>query len=500
MLLAAALAWAVAVVWHEWCHLCMARLLGWRGKARIVLGSLFGPCAAVCVLPGVSDSPSVAALVRHAGWIGSLCAALVATYASWHVLLPFWWVAAGGIASDLLGAQPGGVADAFGCGNFGVLVLRATARSNVFRMLRAMLKITSVRGAQSAGLVTYERTPAHGSAGMRCRVVNGKRTDLASLLLAKVNREIKGGTSGSGSFPAPAEACRLFQGHTRFATSSICNLSGCHPHQWLPRSMQTAWRHTGGGAFVSEQRHVESYITHNGDLDFFQLHGFTYALGDIQSILGRLLGRPMPSDVDSACIAGLLDLLRTRGLWLASVRYGYLFGALSVAAGNLGGARAEQLATPDQISKVASLFEYEWRKVVAEAAQPASDAAVHLLEAHGRGKGESHELRAHCELMRRRMVERLESPDVRMAIAGNLPLPGVTGRQQALSLLVEHACNAFFFGDLLRAALELMEGAKGSFGLVLSHSLDAETDFVFAARGQTVRDAGPRTHRFEHLC
>jgi hypothetical protein len=117
-------------------------------------------------------------------------------------------------------------------------------------------------------------------------------------------------------------AARLFQGHTRFATSSICNLAGCHPHQWLPRSMQKAWRLTSDGTFVSEQRNVESFITHNGDLDFFVVHGTTLPLSDLQMLLARLLGRPMPSDVDSACVAGLLDLLRTKGLWLASVRKG----------------------------------------------------------------------------------------------------------------------------------------------------------------------------------
>lgn len=41
-----------------------------------------------------------------------------------------------------------------------------------------------------------------------------------------------------------------------------------------------------------------------------------YALGDVQALLGRLLGRPMPSDVDSAAVAGLLDLLRPMvGRW-----------------------------------------------------------------------------------------------------------------------------------------------------------------------------------------
>lgn len=36
----------------------------------------------------------------------------------------------------------------------------------------------------------------------------------------------------------------------------------------------------------------------NGDFDFFSVHRITYALGDVQRLLGQLLGRPMPSDVD----------------------------------------------------------------------------------------------------------------------------------------------------------------------------------------------------------
>ena len=50
--------------------------------------------------------------------------------------------------------------------------------------------------------------------------------------------------------------------------------------------------------------------------------------------LARLLHVPLPSSVDSVCVAGLLDLLRTAGMWHASVRYGYVYGALELA-GNL---------------------------------------------------------------------------------------------------------------------------------------------------------------------
>lgn len=373
--------WALAVLLHECCHIAGARVLGWKGQP-IVKFATSGHLAAWCILPGVSQVDRLH-IARHAGWIGSIVIAFIATLANLNgflnglTLLPFWWTAAGAVASDLISHSEG--LDHFGCGNFGVLILRAVERSTVFETLRKMLRITMVRGAQSAGLVTYERSGV-SSVGLRCRVVNGKRTDLADLLLSKVLREIKGGSSG-GAYPHPSEAWRLFQGHTRFATSSICNQSGCHPHQWSPRKKQTAWRRTGGTtpAFVGELRSVEGYITHNGDLDFFTLHGNTYSLKDVQLLLAQLLGRPMPSDVDSAAIAGLLDLLRPQGLWLASVRYGYLFGALSTA-GSLNGERASKIARPADLEGIANLCEHEWRELLREAARPDGSIAAQLLE------------------------------------------------------------------------------------------------------------------------
>ena len=66
------------------------------------------------------------------------------------------------------------------CGNFGLLLLTpALERKAILRLLRHMLKLTMVRGAQSAGLVTYD----DNDKGHRSRVVNRKRSDLSELLL-----------------------------------------------------------------------------------------------------------------------------------------------------------------------------------------------------------------------------------------------------------------------------------------------------------------------------
>ena len=423
------------------------------------------------------------------------------------------------------------------CGNFGILLLLPMERKDALRLLRRMLQITSVRGAQSASIVTYETPQSrHLSLGLRCRVVNGKRTCLADLCLDKLTRSLPG--SVNGSYPSSAEPSRLFQGHTRFATSSICNLEGCHPHQWLPRNIQTVWRLEIDGRFVSERRAVEGFITHNGDLDFFAVNGVTYALPDIQRLLAQLLGRPMPSDVDSACIAGLLDLLRTKGLWLASARYGYLFGALN-GVGGLGGDSIHLLADATQLAALAAIFEEEWSALVRsflgytgtylalsrEGEQEVLDGGgVHIEDS----AGERSLLEAYCAEMVSRMRARLArlaadsagvpngtqknggdkgggakdsggkrgggkgsvKGSVKGSDGGVLPLPGLPAGwaqcESALHRLAEVACRAFFFGDLLRAGRELMAGAQGSFGLVLSHSLDCQRDLVIAARGQTM--------------
>ena len=65
------------------------------------------------------------------------------------------------------------------CGNFGLLLLDKAAAGKVKTLLETMLRVTMMRGAQSAGLVTYVGA-AGEKKGFRRRVVNGKRTDVRS--------------------------------------------------------------------------------------------------------------------------------------------------------------------------------------------------------------------------------------------------------------------------------------------------------------------------------
>lgn len=61
----------------------------------------------------------------------------------------------------------------------------------------------------------------------------------------------------------------------------------------------------------------------------------------------------------------------------------------------------------------------------------------------------------------------------------------------AASRLAAEAVRAFFQQDLLAAAKQMLAAAKGSFGLLLSHSLDAGDmgELIMAARGQTMSAA-----------
>ena len=272
-----------AVAAHELSHYAVARLLGYRASIHL------WPSPHVFV-KAVEDNPLCAELVRQAGWLFSATLAIFTWQARAAVAerlgldpsLVAPLVAAAGLTamdaftSDCLRrVPPARKACCFYCGNFGVLLLEVAGTSKVIPLLRKMIQITSMRGAQSAGIVTYTRQgtakplskragpPSQLVGGVRSRVVNGKRTDLTTLLMNKFERTV----SSRRALGAEADlsAPQLFQGHTRFATSSISDLPGCHPHQWLMPSMQTVWRYDNTSRrFEGTHARSEAFITHNG--------------------------------------------------------------------------------------------------------------------------------------------------------------------------------------------------------------------------------------------
>ena len=86
--------------------------------------------------------------------------------------------------------------------------------------------------------------------------------------------------------------------------------------------------------------------------------GTIIPLDGLQQLLPALLHCKLPAGVDSVVVAGLLDLLRTAGVWRDSVRLGYVYGALA-ACHNLVG-KVGELWGPDVLGVVTALFEREW--------------------------------------------------------------------------------------------------------------------------------------------
>ena len=310
---------------HELSHVASASAMGYSCKQLDLHGARPSVTVTGCPTEGQ------AALIRHAGWATSVAlaalSALVAARGAGTgtgigagtgagvgdeeatlpgvglldelllaaVALGCAITAGEAVQSDLLSAER--PRNRFFCGNFGMLLLAQASASRVEHFLRLMVKVTMMRGAQSAGVVTYQRVGKGGKGGKggkqpavfhgaRYRVVNGKRTDLSDKIIRKARAIVK---------PTAISAPAIFQGHTRFATSSIADLDGCHPHQWTPRARQRHWfddlltaQSTGSGfAITSTLANVEAYITHNGDLDFFEIHGVVYPLNEIQMVRAR---------------------------------------------------------------------------------------------------------------------------------------------------------------------------------------------------------------------
>ena len=53
----------------------------------------------------------------------------------------------------------------------------------------------------------------------------------------------------------------------------------------------------------------------NGDFEFYSMGGQLRTLSDMQTLLVEMLNSPMKAGVDSMAVAGMMDLLITKGIW-----------------------------------------------------------------------------------------------------------------------------------------------------------------------------------------
>mmetsp|Transcript_5059 Transcript_5059/g.10661 ORF Transcript_5059/g.10661 Transcript_5059/m.10661 type:complete len:1565 (-) Transcript_5059:323-5017(-) len=427
------------------------------------------------------------------------------------------------------------------CGNFGILLLNSSWLSvdggkTALDVLEKMVSVTMMRGAQSGGVVTFEPThynykQDHNSScpsppplkGVRSRVVNAKRTDLSQRIRRKIVRD-NGTPSLFGAHPRlkgsnhplyadndnNARLVRGFFGHTRFATTSKASFDGTHPHQWSPRRNHTVFSSRDASPALLG---VENFITHNGDFEFFQINSKYYDVALLQTWLEHVLHHPMPASVDSAAIAGVVDLLRTQGSFALSARY-----ALCVGLPNSKVEMEPSVPYPtmEEYEDIAKTFE----NVLMDMTTSGNHNNNHNNHNHNNnhdhnqcrdGKYERDKLIAAVVAILKRKLEVLPEKDVGDSSTYHTPssrrgkaspssstaistlskfLSSAPSEEEHgggdLHLFVRTTVHAFFDNDLLQTAKLFLENAKGSFGLSISSSLDAHRQVVLAARGQTM--------------
>jgi len=476
---------------NEWAHLVVARL---RGGARGAWhrGNLTGHrplrVHAAALLPFTLDrrgelhveipglTPAAARDARVLGfWLSAASTATAALVAATSSFGTVWFFAAaafalGGLASvaasfatDLAATSPYRAdTGRMGCGNLTLLGRLLPGESKavparVGAMLEAMLHVTQMRGAQSGG-GAVKFGPAHAPRQLIDKCVKAKRASMAARLTRIMRRAGRARAAGA-SF--------VVQTHVRFATSGPATRDESHPFRFVEakhRGNRRVFRPTILEA-TPTVRPIETAITHNGDLDALTFRGVRIAHPELGFFLERVLGARNLWMGDSPALAGAFELFLTRGLWLESLRVAYL-EVLAPEPPDLSGLSA----TNDRAAHAAlvreSLLEY-----------PAAPQDL---------------LSKMAEIAERVWIETAPSPRARLrereALATRLGAalragPLGTVLAPLVTIFARAALDRFLDGDLFRCAREIEGLVEGTFGCVVTSTLEPDTVVAFA-RGQ----------------
>jgi hypothetical protein len=298
----------------------------------------------------------------------------------------------------------------FYCGNFGIILLNHWwlqdhhTKAVALDTLQQMIEVTMMRGAQSGGCLIYHPTDEETNAtssiktlcskAVRSRVVNKKRTDLSKLVRNQVEKDLRKMTT-AGNVDTNTFVPRMLVGHTRFATSSLSTLDGTHPHQWTPPSKRRVYSMDNVGGIPERNTTsavpaiikptvvtVENFITHNGDFDFYRCHGKLYELETIQDWLSVVTETKTPASVDSCAIAGMVDILRSKGSFGLSARYALALGmessncSMKMTAANHG----EKFFFPSYKEYLEEEIGIAFEKVLEEYCHSNTNSVTNLLD------------------------------------------------------------------------------------------------------------------------
>lgn len=332
-------------------------------------------------------------------------------------------------------------------------------------LLEAMLRISQMRGAQSGGgAIQVEKGGVARNLIRKC--VNTKRGDLARLLTRELLNRARFQKAHDSNF--------IVQTHVRYATAGITKREEAHPFRYVDvksRGLRRVFQWAEGKLSLTT-RPVETVLTHNGDMDGLKFRGVHIGYDGLGLFLEHVLGVKNRWVGDSPLLAGAIELFLTRGLWLESLRLAFHTVAAPAppsfdqVPSELRGAERDReltrlLSTHPTVDK-ATLHEWEMAAEKLLLEQCGESAAIPSAPA---------EIRR----FREDLAERLSAH----FIAQPSPLLS-TERLQAFA---RAAVAAFFDNDLYIALRKLEPSLDGTFGCVVTSTLEPGTLVAFS-RGQ----------------
>lgn len=361
-----------------------------------------------------------------------------------------------------------GVGDYLYCGNFGFIAQRQPDDGQKLlpdRMRTIALQMgqeTEVRGEQAGGGLTIGRN-GDSTVFVGKKVVNKKRGNLTKFLEAGFapirNKAIAGGIK-------PLESSTMGMWHYRYATSGTAPSElETHWHEWMKARNESVWKFTDK-EWICETKNVHHRITHNGDFDSWQIFDCNIKNTTLGLWLERVLHTPNNAKGDSPKIAGMMDLLVTKGMWYPSVRLAYQ-QAIAISVEAAFGGQKPSAAAPNTAPSQGDLNTW------AEMFQRVFTSELSNLKPSNADKITPNHLKNSVTL-----------PQALIQTLSNHSSTKSWSKLQIISL-VKFTLEAFFNNDLYRATQIFIEQAQGSFGLVTA-SILLESELVLCAKGQPI--------------
>ena len=327
-------------------------------------------------------------------------------------------------------------------------------------MAQQMGSETEIRGEQAGGGLVVARNREDRVVFVGKKIVNHKRANLTQSLEASF-APIRKKALAQGIQPLNSSVMGVW--HYRYATSgSPPTELETHWHEWMGARNEKLWEFSQR-EWVCQQKNVNHRITHNGDFDSWMLFGKEIDNATLGLWLARVLHTPNATQGDSPKIAGLMDLLITKGMWYASVRLAY---QLAIATG-IKAAFGGQEPSPDAPNTAPDLEELSsWEHIFT-----GIFTSYRLLLSQPNSPSY------------RKYLSRLEE-DLIQATTQSYSAIAQWSELKRVAF-VKTALEAFLHNDLYRATQIFMSRAKGSFGLVTVSTLEEE-QLVLSAKGQPI--------------